>query len=48
MTLPQQAQTLLQLGDAVPPIPTSADLTVLLFDWQEEYRSGVLIPHDVW
>jgi len=47
MTLPQQPQTLLQMRDAVPPIPTLADATVLLIDWQEEYRSGDLILHDV-
>ncbi len=39
MTVPQQAQTLLQMRDAVPPIPRLADCTVLLIDWQEEYRS---------
>ena len=47
MTVPQRAQTLLQMRDAVPPIPRLADCTVLLIDWQEEYRSGDLVLHDV-
>lgn len=47
MTSPQRAQTLLQMRDAVPPIPRLADCTVLLIDWQEEYRSGDLILQDV-
>lgn len=47
MTIPQPAQTLLQMRDAVPPIPRLADSTVLLIDWQEEYRSGDLVLQDV-
>jgi nicotinamidase-related amidase len=47
MTVPQRAQTLLQMRDAVPPIPRLADCTVLLIDWQEEYRSGDLVLNDV-
>ena len=47
MTVPQPTQTLLQMRDAVPPIPRLAECTVLLIDWQEEYRSGDLILHDV-
>jgi len=47
MTVPARAQTLLQIRDAVPPIPRLADCTVLLIDWQEEYRSGDLILQDV-
>ena len=47
MTIPQPAQTLLQMRDAVPPIPRLADCTVLLIDWQEEYRSGDLVLQDV-
>jgi nicotinamidase-related amidase len=35
------------MRDAVPPIPRLADCTVLLIDWQEEYRSGDLILQDV-
>ena len=31
----------------VPPIPRLADSTVLLIDWQEEYRSGELVLHEV-
>jgi nicotinamidase-related amidase len=47
VTGPPRAQTLLQMRGAVPPIPRLADCTVLLIDWQEEYRSGDLILHDV-
>lgn len=47
MTLPPPARTLLQMRDAVPPIPRLADCTLLLIDWQEEYRSGALVLHDV-
>lgn len=47
MTVPRPAQTLLQMRDAVPPIPRLAGCTVLLIDWQEEYRSGDLVLHDV-
>jgi nicotinamidase-related amidase len=47
MTDPQPAQTLLQMRGAVPPIPSLADCTVLLIDWQEEYRSGELVLHNV-
>lgn len=47
MTGPQPTQTLLQMRDAVPPIPRLVDCAVLLIDWQEEYRSGDLILHDV-
>ena len=35
------------MRDAVPSIPRLADCTVLLIDWQEEYRSGEVILHDV-
>lgn len=31
----------------VPPIPRLADCTLLLIDWQEEYRSGDLMLRDV-
>ena len=47
MTAAQPVQTLLQMRAAVPPIPRLADSTVLLIDWQEEYRSGELVLHDV-
>lgn len=47
MTGRQPPLTLLQMRDAVPPIPRLADATVLLIDWQEEYRSGALILHNV-
>jgi nicotinamidase-related amidase len=47
MTAPPPPQTLLQMRDAVPPIPRLEDATVLLIDWQEEYRSGDLVLHDV-
>jgi nicotinamidase-related amidase len=47
MAVAQPAQTLLQMRDAVPSIPRLADCTVLLIDWQEEYRSGELVLHDV-
>ena len=46
MTAPQRARTLLQMRDAVPPVPRLVDCTVLLIDWQEEYRSGDLILQD--
>jgi nicotinamidase-related amidase len=32
---------------AVPAIPRLADCTLLLIDWQEEYRSGDVVLHDV-
>jgi len=32
---------------AVPQIPRLADCTVLLIDWQEEYRSGALVLNGV-
>ena len=47
MTSPRHPQTLLQMRDAVPAIPRLADCTVLLIDWQEEYRSGDVVLHDV-
>ena len=47
MSVHQRPRTLLQIRDAVPAIPRLADCTVLLIDWQEEYRSGDLVLHDV-
>ena len=41
------ARTLLQMRDAVPPIPRLGDSALLLIDWQEEYRTGELVLHDV-
>jgi nicotinamidase-related amidase len=40
-------RTLLQMRGAVPPIPRLAEATVLLIDWQEECRSGLLALRDV-
>lgn len=35
--------TLLQMSGAVPPNPALAQATVLVIDWQEEYRTGGLV-----
>ncbi|HEX6888263.1 MAG TPA: isochorismatase family protein, partial [Candidatus Nanopelagicales bacterium] len=47
MTVRRPPQTLLQMRHVVPAIPRLADCTVLLIDWQEEYRTGDLVLHDV-
>jgi nicotinamidase-related amidase len=44
MTVPR---TLLEMRDAVPSIPRLADATLLLIDWQEEYRTGELVLEGV-
>jgi nicotinamidase-related amidase len=35
--------TLLEMRDAVPPVPPLEVATLLLIDWQEEYRTGALV-----
>jgi nicotinamidase-related amidase len=31
------------MSDRVPPLPRLAESTLLLIDWQEEYRTGALV-----